>query len=339
MELAQDSFDGWDEFVRAQANASIYHLSGWREVLKRTYGIRTRYLSVRDGGRVVGILPLARIGAPVLGWKLVSLPYHMYGGLLAKGAEAAVRLVEGAVSAARAEGAGEVELRNVAPVGCGLLQRTDKVSLVLPLPEDPEELWKSFPAKVRNQCRKGEKEGLEFEVDPPDALDAFYSVMVVNMRDLGSPVHAREFFAAAREGFPRAGRVSVVRYRGATVAAGFTLAFKDKVEIPWASSLREYHRLCPNMFLYWNTLKDSIGRGVREFDFGRSTVNSGTHRFKQQWGGREVPLYYEYWTAKERDAAPSGTEGAAYRAASQVWRRLPLAVTRVLGPQIVRRIP
>jgi serine/alanine adding enzyme len=339
MEVVEDRFDGWDDFVFSQPQSTIYHLVGWRDVLREVYGLFTCYLSARDGNRVMGILPLARVGAPLLGRQLVSLPYHMYGGLIAEAPEAEKKLLERAAAVAPRMGVSSIELRNVVPVDSTWKERTNKVSMLLALPEDPQELWKALSAKVRNQCRKGEKAGLEFEVDPSNALDEFYRIMVVNMRDLGSPVHAKAFFAAAREHFPETTRIHVVRHQGQCIAAGVTVAFKEKVEIPWASSLRQYNPLCPNMFLYWNILKDSIARGVREFEFGRSTVGSGTHRFKKQWGGEEVPLHYQYWTAKDAEDIPEGTSGRAYELASRVWCRLPLGVTRLLGPHVVRRIP
>jgi FemAB-related protein (PEP-CTERM system-associated) len=338
-EVLRDRFDGWDDFVMNHPDATVYHLSPWGDVVRKVYRLRTCYLSARSGGKVTGILPLARVGFPFLGRQLVSLPYHMYGGLIAEGEEAEGRLLEAAAGVARELGAGSVELRNCSPVDSSWKAREDKLSVVLDLPEDPEILWKSFSAKVRNQCRKGDKKGLTFEVDPPDALDAFYGIMVTNMRRLGSPVHARAFFAAARESFPDRSRIHVVRSEGMPVAAGFTISFRDKVEIPWASSLWEYNRVCANMFLYWNILRDSIERGAREFDFGRSTRNSGTHKFKLQWGGEEIPLYYQYWTGEDSEEAPAGTRGKAFQLASRVWCRLPEGVTRALGPHLVRRLP
>jgi FemAB-related protein (PEP-CTERM system-associated) len=339
IEIVRDRLDGWDGFVLDHPEATVYHLESWRDVLQKVYGLETRYLSARSGGRVMGILPLARVGAPFLGRRLVSLPYHMYGGLIAEGEEAKACLLEAATGVARDLGADVIELRNRSLVDSSWVSREDKVSVVLDVPEDPEVLWKSLSAKVRNQCRKGEKEGLTCEVNPPGALEDFYGIMVTNMHRLGSPVHAREFFAAARDTFPDRSRIHVVRSDGSPVAAGFTLSFREKVEIPWASSLWEYNRVCANMFLYWNILRDSIEQGARVFDFGRSTKDSGTHKFKLQWGGKEVPLHYQYWTGTEAEEAPAGTQGKAFQVASRVWSRLPVRVTRVLGPHIVRRLP
>src|SRR5439155_74702 len=56
--------------------------------------------------------------------------------------------------------------------------------------------------------------------------------------------------------------------------------------------LKEYFALCPNMLLYWETLRMACMNGFRSFDFGRSSRHSGTYRFKVQWGAREEPLFW-----------------------------------------------
>jgi len=339
-EVARDVLDGWDEYVAAHPGSTVYHLPRWGEFLRNVYCLETAYLSAREGGRVRGVLPLALVGGPFPRRQLVSLPYHMYGGLLADGEGAEAALLDAATGLASDLGVGTIELRNLSPVDDSWKKREDKVSVLLALPEDPNTLWASFTAKVRNQCRKGEKENLVYETEPPDALEAFYGIMAVNMRRLGSPVHSRRFFASARDMFPERSRIHVVRCDGKPVAAGFTLSYREKVEIPWASALWEYNPVCANMFLYWNIIRDAILSGAKVFDFGRSTRDSGTHRFKTQWGGSEVPLYYQYWMKSGGgDEAPVGTQGKAFQIASRVWCRLPLGLTRVLGPHIVRRLP
>jgi hypothetical protein len=106
----------------------------------------------------------------------------------------------------------------------------------------------------------------------------------------------------------------------------------------WASALRAYSRLAPNMLLYWSFMQEMITRGVRTFDFGRCTPGAGTHQFKRQWGGADVPLPWRQWSPRQVTAPPS-PDRPLYRLASAVWRRLPLALTNQLGPVIARQLP
>ena len=90
-------------------------------------------------------------------------------------------------------------------------------------------------------------------------------------------------------------RLFVVRWRGAPVAAGLVIGDRGRLEIPWASSLREANAIGVNMLLYWSVLEYACERQYAAFDFGRSTVDAGTYRFKKQWGAQPRQLYWHYW--------------------------------------------
>jgi FemAB-related protein (PEP-CTERM system-associated) len=209
-----------------------------------------------------------------------------------------------------------------------------KVNLTLPLPAHADRLWKQLDGGVRNQVRKAERSGLSVEWGGGEKLDAFYGVFASRMRELGSPVHGRGFFNAVLEAFGDRARLAVVQ-KGATPVGGLiALAFKDVLTVPWASCLSEYRSLCPNMLLYWEAIRSGCAQGFRRFDFGRSTRGSGTYRFKCQWGAEEEALFW--YTIPTRDARVHDNRGAGRSAAflSESWRRLPLGVTRHLGPHI-----
>ena len=112
-----------------------------------------------------------------------------------------------------------------------------------------------------------------------------------------------------------------------------------QIEVPWASSLQAYLALCPNNLLYWTILQDAIERGLRYLDFGRSTPNEGTYRFKQQWGAKPHPMHWEYCLLNGSTMPDQSPKNAKFRYAIAAWQRLPVGVTRLLGPRIVRSIP
>src|SRR5690606_29918168 len=115
-------------------------------------------------------------------------------------------------------------------------------------------------------------------------------------------------------------------YHGADpVAAGFGFAFGGEFEMTWASSLRAFNRLAPNMLLYWSFMERMIECGVRVFNFGRSTPGAGTHRFKRQWGGEDEALAWAEWS-KRGDRQAGAANGRVRGAATAVWRRLPHGV-------------
>lgn len=326
----------WDRFVARAPHATFCHLSAWRGIMADTLGHETRYLVAVDEGTGdwEGVLPLVRMRAPFLGDHIISLPFLNYGGTL--GSPAARRvLVRAAEAFARDVGADTLQLRSrdATPPGLDPLDR--KITVLLDLPESAEELWEAFPSKLRSQIRRPMKAGMETRFGP-DQVEPFYEVFARNMRDLGTPVLPRRLFHAIAERVPGA-TVAAVYREGRPVAAGFGFTFAGEFEITWASSLREFSREAPNMLLYWALMEHVIGQGVRVFNFGRCTPGGGTHRFKQQWGGTDVPLPWGSWARAAGQAAPSG-DGRVFRLATSVWQRLPLGMANRLGPIISPRL-
>ena len=106
----------------------------------------------------------------------------------------------------------------------------------------------------------------------------------------------------------------------------------------WVSALQAYHHVYANMFLYWAFMERAAQQGLTLFNFGRCTPGSGTHRFKQQWGARDLPLSWYHRAAGRRAATPSPHE-RAFAWGPLLWKHVPLPIANLLGPKIVRLIP
>lgn len=340
----------WDEYVEDAPGATFSHLAGWRQVMEGVLGHECLYASARDPeGTLRGVLPLVSVRSRLFGRFLVSMPFLNYGGPL--GTPAARRgLGAWAAQRARDTRADLLELRARTHVRGGgeasgdaavaeeLTVRARKVTVLLDLPSEPETLWEDgLRAKVRSQVRRPMKEGLEVRFGP-DQVEPFYEVFARNMRDLGTPVLPARMFQALPEVFGERVLFAAVYLGEQPVASGCGFLFGGEFEITWASALREHSRIAPNMLLYWKTMERAIGMGASVFNFGRCTPGSGTHRFKLQWGGRDEELPWATWSPGGRSATPQ-PEGGVYGLAVEAWKRLPLRVTRILGPPLARRIP
>ena len=142
------------------------------------------------------------------------------------------------------------------------------------------------------------------------------------------------------EAFPKFARIIIVRdSKSRPIAAGFLLGFRDRLEIPWASSLREYNHLQSNMFLYWNCLQYACNQGYRVFDFGRSTIGGSTFKFKEQWGAKPIPHYWHYCLNGHSELPQLNPDNPKFHLAISLWQCLPLAVTRLVGPFIAKDLP
>jgi FemAB-related protein (PEP-CTERM system-associated) len=270
---------------------------------------------------------------------LVSIPYFNYGGVCADDEESRDLLIAEAVKIARQSRVSHIEFRQEELLDNGFPVKTSKVSMRLALPSSPEDLWKSFPSKLRSQVRKPQKSGMNIRVGREDELDSFYHVFSVCMRDLGTPVYPKCFFRNILERFPESTWICSVYLEKVPMASGFLVAFKDRLEIPWGASLRRYNHFSPNMLLYWSCLEFACKRGFRVFDFGRSTEGESTYRFKEQWGAVPHPMYWHYWIANDGTIPEINPHNPKYRFAIGMWKTLPVPLTNLLGPRIVRNIP
>ncbi|MCL6481445.1 MAG: FemAB family PEP-CTERM system-associated protein [Firmicutes bacterium] len=329
----------WEEFVHREAAATCYHRWGWKQVIEQAFRWPTYYLMARDGGQVTGVLPLVWQKSLLFGSFLTSLPFLNGGGIVASDSAAEQSLLQAAIGLAEELGVQHLELRQRTEPGWNLPTRTHKVALLRALQPDVEQMFAALPHKVRTDIRKSTSYGLQAELGGRELLDAFYGVFGRNMRDLGTPVYSRRFFEHMLAVFPHDSFICVVRHKGTPIAGSFLTAFRDTVEAGWSASLYGYLHMKPNMFLYWSLLAEMGRRGYRWFDFGRSTIGSGTYRFKKQWGTTEQPLYWSYWTRAGQPLPELNPENPRYRLAIRLWQKLPLAVTNRIGPHIVRCLP
>jgi serine/alanine adding enzyme len=330
----------WDAYVQAHPAASAYHHRGWLDLIGRAFGHEVRPLACIDGDAVTGVLPIVVMRSSLFGRFAVSLPFLNAGGVLADGDESATALVDAAIAIGRERRVDYLELRHTERRFPKLTERRHRVAMTLRLQDSSENHWLSLDRKIRNQVRKAEKSSLTASVGGLELVNDFYLVFARNMRDLGTPVFGRALFEEVLRTFPENSRVVCV-YRGEQPVAASIVHWRGTwMEVPWASALREFNAVAANMFLYWQMLQLAIECGCSQFEFGRCAPGEGTFQFKKQWGAEPSPLVWEYWMSGGKPAQFDLHAGdSSYGRAAALWRRLPLGVSKLVGPRIVRGIP
>jgi serine/alanine adding enzyme len=291
--------------------------------------------------KVVGFLPLSRVESPFFGKFLVSLPYLNSGGVWADDPLVARGLVDRAVELADRFDVKHLELRHEVPLEHPKLtvSRTDKVHMRLELPTTAEELNKSFKSKLRSQIKKNSEHPFELLFGGPELLGDFYRVFATNMRDLGTPVYPEKLFRSILESFgPLQAELVVVRLASRPIAAALLVHQDLMTQVPSASSLRAWNTTGANLWMYSKLLERAIEKKSQRFDFGRSTVASGTYKFKEQWGAKASPAVWQYYVRKG-DPASMRPDSPKKQKLIQAWKTLPVWLSKILGPPIVRGIP
>lgn len=338
--VASEPSADWDDFVLNRPGASTYFQSGWPLIARDAFRHRTFFIEARGPqGQLAGVLPLVQQRG-LLGNFVTSIPFFNYGGALATDTAVRVALMSRARELAQELGCAYLELRDVNSEAPGWRTRTDKVSMILQLPATMDELSRRLGSKLRSQVKRADRENAVVRSGGIELLDDFYRVFAANMRDLGTPVYPKRFFRAILERFPALTTILVIDHQGKAAAAAFLVMDRGQAEIPWASCLASAKPLGFNMKLYWEVLALVISRGCQSFDFGRSTLDSGTFKFKKQWGAEPLQLHWHRW---ERNPAPEGSagmkDGGLMQRATAIWQRLPLPVANFLGPLVSPGLP
>lgn len=328
-----------DAYLASHPAASGYHASGWLGVFRRAFGHEPLCLLAHAGTEIVGALPLVAFRTALFGRFVVSLPFVNYGGIIADTPIAANALLKAAVAETHRISGKYLELRHDTRHFPELPCKSHKVAMRLPLERTVEQQWARIDRKIRNQVRKAEKSGFVAAAGGVELLADFYDVFAENMRDLGTPVYGRGFFREILATFPNATRVFCIRAGSRPVAASVVFWHGETIEVPWASTLRRFNPQCPNVLLYWEMVKFAVESEFRVFDLGRSTPDEGTFHYKKQWGAVPYPLVWEYWVADGSRPPDVSPRNPRYERAIGLWKRLPVAVTRLVGPPLVRGIP
>lgn len=339
VEQADDAHD-WNTYLEQHPQASAYHQFHWKDVIEKSFGHRCIYLLARDAAtsRVAGLLPLVGFSSKVFGRFAVSVPYFNYGGPLADSVEVIRKLVDYAQNLQSQYDWSHIEYRCCENI-LTLPSESRKASMILALPETMDELENRLGAKVRAQYKLAEKEVPQVRFGGMELLDDYYRVFAHNMRDLGTPVYSENFFRNILLQFPEQCTLVVAYIVGKPMATAFLFGFRDMLEIPWASTLRKANQYNLNMWMYKNILNFAIAKKYKYFDFGRSTIDAGTFKFKKQWGAKPL-MHYWYYAMPNNESAPQlNPDNPKFKLAIALWKKLPVAISKVLGPPIIKNIP
>ena len=328
-----------DEYVDTHSHATPYHFSCWRNLISNVFKHQDMSIvAVNQNNQIQGFLPLIRLKSLLFGDFIVSMPYFNYGGPVANNYIIEKRLVDSAIEMARNNNLEHLEIRELNQ-RLGLESKQEKVSMVRKLPASKEIFSKEIGTKLRAQIKRSSTESPEIKFGKQELINDFYKVFATNMRDLGTPVYSKEFFYQVIEAWYDKSHIVVVYTNKKPVACALLLGYKEMLEIPWASALKKTNHQGINMFMYWNILNFAIENNYDFFDFGRSSKDSGTFKFKKQWGAEPFQNYWNYWLPDGEELPEINPNNTKYKMLINTWKKLPLFISNTIGPPIVKNIP
>ena len=326
----------WDAYVEQCPTASFFHKWGWKEVVEQAFGHPMHYLYAEVDGKIVGVLPLGHVKSLLFGNALISNPFCVYGGVAADSEEARIALEERAVSLAREAGVDYLELRNRFETPSQRPKKSLYFTFRKSLDHDPEKNLAAIPRKQRAMVRKGIGEGLVGVID--SNVDRLHDAYGESVRNLGTPVFSKRYFALLKKVFGDACEILTVEHQGKAVASVMNFYFRDEVLPYYGGGTDQARDLKANDFMYWEVMRRATEKGVRLFDYGRSKEGTGSFRFKTHWGFEPEPLHYEFDLVKATALPDINPLNPKYRLFIAAWQKLPVPISKMVGPWISRNL-
>lgn len=338
IEITDDLSSSWNKFVLNNNDSTFSHLYEWKKILNESYLLNSQYYGIIKDSELTAIIPLSIVKIPFFKSEAYSLPFLGSAGIIKNDKCDSYGLNNSLFQLLDNLKVNTIENRRLDRTS--IKSDIDYYTPILSLSDDSSLLWDKLDSKVRNQVRKAQKLGLNVTWGV-DQIDQFYKIYSKNMYDLGSPVHSKMFFQKIIMHLKRNVNILCIRINSKVIASMILFTFRNTISNPWASSDREYLSYCPNMLMYWEAVRFGCENGFTEFDFGRSHANSGTYKFKLQWGAKPIPLFYDIFS-REKDLTKPGILKYRSKKAelfSTLWKAIPYKLTLWLGPKIRKMIP
>jgi FemAB-related protein (PEP-CTERM system-associated) len=330
----------WDQFVDSQEHGTIFHKIAWKRIIASTFDYRPCYLFAEEDGKICGVLPLFHARSIFAGNALISSPFAVYGGILAVDENAEFALFESCKMYARQFGVSYIELRQRFRCHNAELQTRDSLycTFVKPIYPSPEQCLSALPKEARRMVRKGQKLGLTSRL-VTDSIDDFYEIYAASVRHLGTPVFPRRLFENCLQELKNDVDLLLIYHENQPVAGVLSFYYRQTVLPYYGGSLPKKNALAPNNFMHWTLMHHAGSRGYTCFDAGRSKRDTGVFDFKRHMGYEPIALPYQYYLINGAALPNNNPMNPKFRLAIEAWRHLPLALTKMLGPKLVKAFP
>lgn len=332
--LTPATYNLWDDYVKQHSQGSFFHLSGWQQVISKSFAHDCYFLYIQLNDNILGVLPLVEVKSKLFGHALVSTPFCVYGGAIADSVEYTRQLEQEACQLAEQLGVDYLELRYKEQQDSNLLLKQAHSTFGCELAEDGDKILASIKKKQRAVIRHSLKNELTCELQSgTDNLSDFYQLLSTSYRNLGTPIFSKTYFNNLAEVFGDEIDIAVIKDKnGDLSSAVMNFYFNDQV-LPYYGGGNDAARgLKSADYMYYQVMCNASEKGYKWYDFGRSKNDSGPYKYKKNWGMEPQPLYYYYHLVNAKELPNLSPNNPKYKLFIQLWQKLPLKVSQIVGP-------
>jgi FemAB-related protein (PEP-CTERM system-associated) len=323
----------WDAFVDQCERGSFFHLSGWKQIVEQVFKHKSHFIYAEQEGSIVGVLPLVEQKSLLFGHTLVSTPFCVYGGVASDSDEVMLFLENKAIQLAQQLSVDYLEMRySFARNNPAFTEKCAHSTFGCVLAEDDEAILAAVTKrKQRAVIRKSLKNDLTYRIDSDTATA--YNVYSESLRNLGTPVFSASYFGALQQIFGERCDVLTVEHQGRAISSVLSFYYKGQVLPYYGGGLNEARALKSNDYMYYQLMCSSkSSRQSNYFDFGRSKDDSGAYKYKRTWGMEPQPMHYLFYLVKATELPNLSPNNPKYKFFIRMWQKLPLNISRLIGP-------
>jgi lipid II:glycine glycyltransferase (peptidoglycan interpeptide bridge formation enzyme) len=347
-------------------NAPFCQYPIYANIVENSYkNMHTNSIINNNEGKIQSVYPMMTLKNKLFKSKHINMPFSDIGGI---SGETSKVTIEKMVKTLQNKGKYKIEIRldnqpkykelDKILQSTGFKKTPNKSHIVIDLKKQTKEsMWKQFHKHTRNDIRKAEKSNLKIvQVDNEIELKKTYKLYEKQMRDFGSPQHKYKYFKNlllnANEHFYALNIYHEQSSKTKPIATSILLYANTNGYLAFNVSNPKHRDKRPNDLLYWTTIKwamnnknkiTHIDTGQVDTDSEKGTHANGLSRFKQKWLGTIIDKYtYTYDSNQENENknikveenSKSVLRGSKLKKFRGIWKKLPLIITRVIGPRI-----
>jgi len=333
-QLTPTEFNRWDLYVKSNQQGSFFHLSGWQQVISKSFNHDCYFLYAEEDGNITGVLPLVEVKSKLFGHALISTPFCVYGGAIANSSEVVRQLEQKACQLAEELSVDYLELRYQEKQESSLLLKQAHSAFGCELPEENEQILAAIKKKQRAVIRHSLKNELSFSLESGKAnLADFYQLLSTSYRNLGTPIFSKSYFVNLVEAFGEDTDIAVIKNKDGQLSSAVMNFYFNEQVLPYYGGGNDSARSLKSAdFMYYQVMCNASERGYRWYDFGRSKNDSGPYKYKKNWGMEPKSLYYYYHLVNAKELPNLSPNNPKYKLFIQMWQKLPLKVSQIVGP-------
>jgi hypothetical protein len=330
--------DQWEHYIDTHPHAVAWQSYDWNNVVRKHYNVAFYPLAAYEQGNICGILPLYGVKSLLGKVSLISVPYAVAGGIVADSEDISARLLENAIALARQNNFSTITFKQYKVKIQGEL-RTDSnfYNRELNLSESKDRLWSNLSDtnKQKIEQTKGAQVHLEY---PSQDASGFYKLLVRHHHDIGIPCVSKGWIQDLVSF--KMYSIALLKQNNTPVAGTLVKEFKKTVSFPFTSLPDQSEQSTLYAYrLYWELISRFAADGMEIFHSGRIPVSDITNEYRLGWGGTKYNYYYQYYPGTTGPTEYTKKRGGKRELFASVWKKLPVGLTQIIGPHIVKQYP